>query len=202
MTIIQTNKPLAKRRKFDFYPTPRAFCDKALALLDLNFLNVFREGYKPALHVLDPGCGTGVWGQAALKLWADRFNVIVDGCEIRGIEKPEGYQYLYNCDFRLLDHGLEYDLVIGNPPFIYGESFVRVGLANLKEDGLLMYLLPLRFLEGKARARGLFRKTPPKEVYSVGRVSFTANGRSDDTAYALYVWQKDWMGETTLKWAL
>lgn len=199
MTIIQTAKPLAKRRKADFYPTPRAFCDQALALVNMTPPDIFRDGYVPELHILDPGCGTGVWGQAAQARWP---HAVVDGAEVRDIKKPEGYRHIYKGDFCLFDHGLDYDLVIGNPPFYAAELFVRNGLANLSEDGTMLYLLPLRFLEGKGRARGLFRHSPPKEVWVAGRISFQPNGKTDDTAYAIYIWQKGWRGTPSLKWMM
>lgn len=200
MTIIQTNKPLKKRNEHDFYPTPRAFCDEALELINLDVWNVFQQGYKPPLRILDPGCGTGVWGQAALALYSSDFNVQVDGVEIRDVEKPEGYRYIYRGDFRLQDTGMDYDLIIGNPPFVYAESFVRVGLDNLSEDGMMLYLLPLSFLASKGRAKGLYRHTPPMEVYVAHRVSFSGNGKVDNNDYAVYIWKRGWKGETSLKW--
>jgi len=191
MTIIQTNKPLRKRSAYDFYPTPRAFCDEALELLPAY-------PFDPRL-ILDPGCGTGVWGQAAISRWQP---VIVDGVEIRDVPVPEGYRYLYRGDFRLQDTGMDYDLIIGNPPFVYAESFVRVGLDNLKSDGMMLYLLPLSFLASKGRARGLFRHHPPLEVHVAHRVSFTGNGKSDNTEYAVYIWRQGWKGTPSLKWML
>jgi hypothetical protein len=202
MTIIQTDKPLAKRREHDFYPTPRAFCDEALALLNFDSWDVFKTGYRPLLRILDPGCGTGVWGQAALARWSNQFNVKVDGVEIRDVDTPADYHYLYRGDFRLQDTGMNYDLIIGNPPFKYAESFVHVGLENLNEDGMMLYLLPLSFLASKGRAKGLFRHTPPMEVHVAHRVSFSGNGKVDNTDYAVYIWKQGWRGETSLKWML
>jgi len=190
MTIIQTDKPLQKRHEHDFYPTPRAFCDEALTLLPAK---------RASQRILDPGCGDGIWGQAALWRWP---NAIVDGVEIRDVPLPKGYRYRFAGDFRLMDHGLDYDLIIGNPPFKYAESFVRIGLENLKADGMMLYLLPLSFLASKGRAKGLFRHAPPMEVHVAHRVSFTGNGKSDNTEYAIYIWKKGWMGTPSLKWML
>lgn len=198
--IIQTNKPLAKRHDHDFYATPREFCDRALAMLDpllgMEWLAVFKDP-KPSLRILDPGCGAGVWGQAAKARWT---GAIVDGVEIRDVPTPDGYRWIYRGNFLLMDHGLEYDLVIGNPPYFYAEPFVRVGLANTRQDGLLLYLLPLRFLEGKRRAKGLFRDFPPREVWVAGRVPFLGTKKTDATAYAMFLWQKGWTGTPSLKW--
>lgn len=199
MTIIQTDKPLQKRRAFDHYPTPPEVCKRGLDLLPLEQLRDFYGFYSPPLHILDPGCGDGVWGRTALERWPD---AIVDGAEIRDISKPEGYRWMYRGDFCLMDHGLDYDLIIGNPPFLYGEIFVRQALANLVEAGWLLYLLPLRFLEGKERSERLFSKYPPLAVHVAGRVSFSGNRKTDDTPYAYYIWRKGYTGDTILKWAL
>lgn len=195
--IIQTSKPLAKRHVHDFYATPRDFCDRALNLIELRDFYPNAGAHAPAPHILDPGCGAGVWGQAALARWS---SAVVDGVEIRDIETPPGYRYIYRGNFLLMDHGLEYDLVIGNPPYFYAEPFVRVGLANTRQDGLLLYLLPLRFLEGKRRAKGLFRDFPPREVWVAGRVPFLGTKKTDATAYAMFLWQKGWTGTPSLKW--
>lgn len=194
MVIIQTTKPVPKRRAHDFYETPRPFCDLALGELP-DVPPSLKERKIP--YILDPGCGTGVWGQAALARWP---NAIVDGAEIRDVPVPDGYRYIYRGDFRLMDHGLDYDLIIGNPPFVYAEAFVRVGLANLKEDGLLYYLLPMNFLAAKSRARGIFRHHPPKVVMIAERVSFTGDKKTDDTRYCLYTWQQGWHGEPVIRW--
>lgn len=92
-------------------------------------------------------------------------------------------------DFRAFDPPSRYDLVVGNPPYKYAEEFVRAGLEALESDGTMIYLLRLAFLEGQARARGLWKTHRPDKVYVLGRrPSFTGNGRTDATAYALYVW--------------
>lgn len=66
--------------------------------------------------------------------------------------------------------------------------------------------LKLQFLEGKAR-RALFEKWPPKTVYvSSSRLhcamngDFEKNANSGAIAYAWYVWQKDYTGDTVVKW--
>lgn len=195
--IIQTAKPVPSRHVHDFYATDPAFCKQAVAQLRLQDFYSGARNHFETPQVLDPGCGTGVWGQAILDRWP---HAVVDGVEIRNVDRPQGYRYLYGGDFRLMDHGLDYDLILGNPPYYCAEAFVHVGLANLNENGRLFYLLPLRFLEGKARMKGLFRKTPPRTVQVVGRVSFSGDKRTNATAYALYTWQRGWSGDTQLTW--
>lgn len=65
--------------------------------------------------------------------------------------------------------------------------------------------LKLTFLEGKAR-RALFRSTPPIRVWvSSSRLKCAMNGDFDKygssaAAYAWFVWEKGYKGETTVKW--
>lgn len=190
MAIIQTDKPLAPRRDHDFYPTPSLFCERALSLLP-SFLS------EQPLRILDPGCGTGVWGQAAKRRWP---HAVIDGVEIRDVDTPQGYRTMYRGDFRLQDTGMDYHLIIGNPPFKYAEAFVRVGMANLIQNGHMLFLLPLQFLESEGRRVGLFREYPPREVHVAGRISFSGNGKVDNTAFAVYIWQQGWNGTPSLKW--
>ena len=186
MTTIYTSKPLPKRRANDFYPTPAPIVARCVGVLPMGAYT----------HALDPGCGTGVWGQQVLRRWP---GALVDGCEIRDVERPEGYRYLFGGDFRLGDYA-DYDLVIGNPPYCYAEQFVRLGLKALNEGGHLIFLLRLAFLGGKGRARGLYRRFPLKACYVVGRVSFSGDGKTDANEYALFHWQKGYKGEAALRW--
>lgn len=179
MTIIPTTKPLRKRDPNDFYPTPSELCEAALDLIP----NTFTPGL-----ILDPGCGTGVWGQAARLRWYD---ARIEGVEIRDIARPEGYDHLDIEDFRLLKPAPVYDAVIGNPPYKYAESFVRLGMDSLLDGGYMVYLLRLAFLEGQKRAAGLWRKYRPTHVAVCSkRPSFSGNRKTDATAYAIFVWQK------------
>lgn len=68
--------------------------------------------------------------------------------------------------------------------------------------------LKLLFLEGKAR-RNLFEKYPPCTVYVCsGRIDCAKNGDFDRMrengggalAYAWFVWQKGYKGNTIIKW--
>lgn len=68
--------------------------------------------------------------------------------------------------------------------------------------------LKLQFLEGKAR-KALFQKFPPKCIYvASGRLLCAKNGEFEKmkagggsaVAYAWFVWQKGYTGETVVKW--
>jgi hypothetical protein len=190
-TIYVSDKStLPKREDYDFYPTPSPVVERCLSVLPTDFT---------PRRILDPGSGTGVWGDAARKRWRDAW---ILGAEIRDIRKPDSYDEMMRGDFRLQDVPCQVDLVMGNPPYKYAESFVRIGLETLRPNGFLVYLLRLNFLEGKARAKGLYRKFPLYECHVLGRVSFTGNGKVNATAFGLFVWKQGHKGDTALKWSL
>lgn len=65
--------------------------------------------------------------------------------------------------------------------------------------------LKLTFLEGKDR-KEMFKKYPPKTVYvSSSRIKCALGGDFDSigssaSAYAWFVWQKGYKGDTVIKW--
>lgn len=183
---------LPKRRDFDFYPTPASCCEDALSFLpdDLG-----------AKCILDPGAGTGMWGKAARKRYP---SALITGVELRSeTEQPREYNFWIHDDFLLTRAVPAFDLVIGNPPYNRAEQFVKHSIAMLEDNGYLILLLRLNFLESHGRARGLYRKYPPKIiVVRAGRVSFTGDGQSNATAYAYFIWQKGFVGKPTLEWSL
>lgn len=183
---------LPKRADFDFYPTPMTFCRTALAQLPPRFT---------PRCILDPGAGTGVWGRAARERYR---NSLITGVELREVARPSVYNFWFNADFlRMPTAEPCFDLVISNPPFKHAESFVRSSLALLESGGYALYLLRLNFLESAERYHGLWKEHPPKTVVvSAKRVSFTGDGQSNATAYAIYIWQKGYAGETSLRWMI
>ena len=188
--IITTEKVLRPRADHDHYPTPY---ELARAALDqLPYMN-YPES------VLDAGCGSGVWGQAARDKWG--YSFILDGVDIRDVGTPAGYSEVYQLDYVTEPVYGTYDVVIGNPPYKHAEEFVRNSLANIFDGGYVVFLLRLAFLEGQARMTGLWRQYPPLHVSVLGaRPSFTGNGKTDATAYAVYIWRKGYDYETTLSW--
>jgi len=65
----------------------------------------------------------------------------------------------------------------------------------------MVFLLPLSFIAGQKRGANLWRKYPPYKVLVCSkRPSFTGDGKTDNTEYALYYWQVGWHGQTLLDW--
>lgn len=190
MAIIRTAKELPKRKDYDLYQTPPNLVrETLLQVLPSNSSFDF---------VLDAGAGDGVWGKVYREL--DSYSKL-DGVELREVTKPEGYDGWHVGDFLQYDPIIyKYDLVMGNPPFKHAEEFIRHGLDLLEDDGYLVYLLRLSMLESKTRGRGLWRETPLMSVHvSMHRIKFYGTG-TDDTAYAIYTWKKDYVGVPYLYW--
>lgn len=95
--------------------------------------------------------------------------------------------------------------IITNPPYKYAYEFVEKALDTVTEGNKVAMFLKLQFLEGKKR-RKLFDNAPPQTIYvSSSRLVCAKNGDFDNTtssavAYAWYVWQKGYKGNTIVKW--
>lgn len=98
--------------------------------------------------------------------------------------------------------------IITNPPYKYGKEFVYKALELVPDGRKVCMFLKLQFMEGKAR-KLLFEKYPPKTIYvSSSRLlcaknadfnGMRASGGSA-VAYAWYVWEKGFNGDTVVKW--
>jgi len=93
--------------------------------------------------------------------------------------------------------------IVTNPPYNAAEGFVEVGLKAAERKFAL--LLRLAFLEGANRQRTIFGAAPPARVWVFSeRITFYPEGAvqrgSGTTAYAWFVWDKDAIGPTELKW--
>lgn len=106
-------------------------------------------------------------------------------------------------DFLAVNQKFDGDIVT-NPPYKYAKEFVEHAI-DLVEDGhKVAMLMRLLFLEGKSR-RELFEKYPPKYVYvSSARINCAKNAdftnEGSAVAYAWFIWEKGYNGETIVKW--
>lgn len=98
--------------------------------------------------------------------------------------------------------------IITNPPYKFALDFVYKALQIVPEGKKVCMFLKIQFLEGKAR-RELFRSHPPKVVYvSSSRLLCAPNGDFEHAtknggsavAYAWFVWEKGFKGDTIVKW--
>ena len=98
--------------------------------------------------------------------------------------------------------------IVTNPPYKYAKEFVKHALDIIADGYKVAMFLKLQFLEGKAR-KELFNKYPPKCIYvSSSRLLCAKNGEFEKmkagggsaVAYAWFVWEKGYTGETVVKW--
>lgn len=179
---------LPKRRDYDFYPTPRQFCDKALRLVELPEKGI----------ILDAGAGTGVWGQAYKNIYP---KARLFGIDVRELPKAEKYDFWETADFLNTTPLKIASAVVGNPPYNKAEEFIYHSFEYLQDGGKLVLLLRLAFLESAKRYNGLWAEHRLQKCFvSASRVSYTGDGKTDATAYAVFVWQKGWTGTTELDW--
>ena len=98
--------------------------------------------------------------------------------------------------------------IITNPPYKYAKEFVYKALELVPDGRKVCMFLKLQFMEGKAR-KLLFEKYPPKTIYvSSSRLLCAKNadfsgmrtGGGSAVAYAWYVWEKGYCGDTVVKW--
>lgn len=154
-----------------------------------------------AQHVWEPACGMGHLVQPLLKAgYTVRASDLVDRPQIGGGYFPEVLDFL----------GLENiepwkGDILTNPPYRYATEFVYRALQLVQDGAKVCMFLKLTFLEGRER-RQLFCTCPPRTVYVFSRrVLCAKNGdftsyESSAVAYAWFVWEKGYHGNTIVRW--
>lgn len=95
--------------------------------------------------------------------------------------------------------------IVTNPPYKYAQQFVEHALELVDVGRYVCMFLKVLFLESRSR-KELFTKFPPKVIYvSSSRINCAKNGdfetyTSSAIAYAWYIWQKGYVGESIVKW--
>jgi hypothetical protein len=191
--IIKTDKLMRSRPASDHYPT-------CASLVRAVYPAVLPQEFQPKL-ILDHSCGSGVWLAVARERWPTAYTIGIE--MMRLAQRPHGTTAFYNgMSFFRYAAAKRYgdnrpiDLIAGNPPYgkphrKMAEFFTRLSLAMLPKGGYLVQLLRLEFLASEGRVQSLWRDHPPINVFTLGRrPSFTGDGKTDATEYAVYVWRK------------
>jgi hypothetical protein len=145
-------------------------------------------------RILEPSCGEGHMSEVLKKAG---YEVVSRDLVDRG--------YGEVADFLAIDNQVWDGNIVTNPPYKFAQEFVEKALSIIPEGKKVAMFLKLQFLEGKAR-RSLFRSSPPIRVWiSSSRLKCAMNGDfeaygSSAVAYAWFVWEKGYKGETTVKW--
>ena len=218
MPIIQTQKQLRPRDPNEHYPTPLDLCQAALkqclpgVYLRQNGLRILDPGagvgvWGEAARSLWPGAE--IYGvelrpvkcNPAYTEWrignymtmtveyGQKFDLIIGNPPYGDLWEQEQSRLKREAHARG-------EVYVRPPrpadqPMADAKAFIRKSLSELRDGGHLLYLLRLAFLEGQDRGKGLWSDFPPYSVHALSRrPSFTGNGKTDATAYAVYVWEK------------
>lgn len=183
-----------KRKARDFYPTPPEFCASAV-----NLLGLWSSASRPH-RILDAGAGTGNWGHAVHAVCPTAHLTGVDLPEVKPIPVYDAWYADYFEVWAAQYDGEPFDMVIGNPP--YGddvpEKWLRLIWSRLlKPGGRIFWLLRLNWYSSQGRFARLFsgELQPMMMWQSCRRLSFTGDGKTDDSDYAMYLWCKPGYGE-------
>ena len=183
-TLAASNHSAGERQQHDYYATE----PKAMELL------LAEEAFAPVIW--ECACGEGHLSRV---LAAHGYEVISTDLIYRGFGDSEPLDFLKETleDF-------EGD-IITNPPYKYALEFVQQALNSVRSGGKVAMFLKLQFLEGQSR-KEFFLHNPPKTVYvSASRRVCALNGEFKDNrpravAYAWYVWEKGYKGDSIIKW--
>lgn len=98
--------------------------------------------------------------------------------------------------------------IVTNPPYSKAKEFIEKAMELIPVGNKIAMFLKIQFLEGKGR-KVLYKNFPPKIIYvSSSRLLCAKNGEfakmieggGSAVAYAWYVWQKGYIGETIIRW--
>lgn len=164
----------AERRARDAYFTPAPLARAIVARLATVLT--------PA-SVLEPSAGAGAFMDAAEAAWPS--------ARVVGIDLEPQRDSVTRGDF--IRHEIDrasVALVLGNPPFVDAEAFVRKALDLVPPGGHVAFLLRAGFLHGKKRGAWV-QKHLRLYIPLAERPSFTDDGRTDASEYSVFVWRRD-----------
>lgn len=187
-TLGASNHTDKQREQNDFYATDPVAIDLLTKKVELP------------KQILEPACGSGCLSIRLEGLGHDvkSFDIVNRGF---GMERDF---------FSITEPPFSGDYaIVTNPPYKFALPFVLHSLELVPDGGLVCMFLKTTFAEGKGRYKDLFRKYPPLKVLQcVERVLCAKNGDfaamraggGSAVAYAWWVWQKGYKGQTTLDW--
>lgn len=180
-----SNHSDSERQSDDYYATEPKAVDKLC----------FYESFTPT--VWECACGGGHLVQA---LRDKGYKVLASDIVDRGC--PDSYiSDFFGAEHSTCD-------IITNPPYKCAKEFVEHAIDIVPEGRKVAMFLKLTFLESKAR-KELFKKYPPKKIWVFSeRIQCAKNGDFETykkgvgtaVAYAWFIWEKGYKGETTVGW--
>ena len=182
-----------ERVENDYYATPPSATRQFLERLN-------EDGLSLVGSILEPAAGGGHMSDVLRDIYGEDNVTSTDLVD-------RGYPYLDSTKDFLNDNFDYYDNVITNPPFKYAQEFIEKGL-DIANKKVIMFA-KIQLLKGKRRY-DLFKSNPPSYVYvHSSRVNPYRNGSpvdengkkwSSTMCFAWYVWDKEYSGETIVRW--
>jgi len=145
--------------------------------------------------ILEPSCGEGHISKVLIK---HGYDVVSRDLIDRGFGQG-------GMDFLAIDNLEWQGHIVTNPPYKYAQEFVEKALRIIPDGYKVAMFLKLTFLEGKSR-KHLFQTQPPVRIWvSSSRLQCAMNGDfkgmgGSAMAYAWFVWEKGYRGDTIVKW--
>ena len=175
-----SNHSDTEREVNDFYATDPKAAEWLIKLEELDY------------NIWEPAVGQGHLAQVFTE----------NGFEVKATDLIDRGYGIGGVDFLQCTEVFHGDIVT-NPPYSSAQEFVEHALELVPEGNKVCMFLKVQFLEGKSRKK-LFEENPPKRVWvSSSRIACIKNGTevcSAIQAYAWYVWEKGYHGDTVLKW--
>lgn len=182
VTIGASNHSNSEREKNDYYATEPKAIELLLGLEEFN------------KNIWECACGEGHISEVLKE----------HGYKVHSTDLIDRGYGLGGIDFLVCNESFNGD-IITNPPYKYAKEFVYKALELIQKGNKVAMFLKLQFLEGKAR-KELFSIHPPKQIYvSSSRLNCAKNGEfekypSSAIAYAWFIWEKGYEGQTIVKW--
>ena len=184
-TLGASNHTDKEREIDDYYATE----PKAVRLLT--------EIEKLHFRIWEPACGEGHLSEELKKLHFDVYSTDL-------VDRGYGDDFF---DF-LKYEGDWFGDIVTNPPYKMGLEFIEKALSVVGGGHKVAMFMKVQFLEGQKRGK-FFAKNPPKFIHvSRSRLLCAKNGDFEGmiagggsaVAYAWWVWQKGYEGDTVVKW--
>jgi hypothetical protein len=184
-TLGASNHTDKERQNEDFYATESKAIDVLLEVENFN------------KNIWECACGQGHLSEPLIKA---EYNVKSTDLIDRGYGQG-GIDFLQQNEIFNGD-------IITNPPYAFAQEFIEKALFLVPTGNKVAMFLKIQFLEGKKR-KELFLKYPPKTIYvSSSRLLCAKNAEfqkmkdsgGSAVAYAWYIWEKGYQGNTTVKW--
>lgn len=188
--MSSTNRSRDDERKLkqDYYITP-AWAVREFLNQWSQHCNILKElqEQRDTQMALDPCAGGDDENDMTYPMVLKEWNIEPLTIDIR----PDS-QAMIITDYLTADIGLQFNLIITNPPFNLAQQIIEKVLYDCYDYGFVVMLLRLNFLGGQKRAPWLKQYMPSDIYVHTKRMGFDPlfPNKTDSIEYAHFIWQK------------